>query len=134
LSFLARHRPSGEIIAAIFASDLYQTRLTNPYNASDPPASTPIADLLDELDESFVRQDFGQELKVNMVLHIIIGARRATHSGKGVASRLRAAMCHHARDTKGFQYALVQVSNPATRYIYTTKMSGKQLTSIDPTT
>jgi hypothetical protein len=69
-----------------------------------------------------------------MVLHITTGATRAGHAGKGVASRLRAAMCDHARDTKGFQYALVQVSNPATRHIYTKKMGGRELTVIDPRT
>ncbi|CAF4908351.1 unnamed protein product [Rotaria sp. Silwood1] len=134
LSFLARHRSSGEIIAAIFASDLFLAHETRPYKASDPPAAIPFIDLLDEMVDSFVRQDFSQELKPNMVLHIMVGATRAHHSGKGVASRLRAAMCNHARDTKGFQYALVQVSNPATRHIYTKKLGGKELTIIDPRT
>ncbi|CAF0924846.1 unnamed protein product [Rotaria sordida] len=134
LSILARHRPSGEIIAAIFASDLFLVRETHPYNASGPPAPIAFIDLLNEMDDIFVRQDFSQELKPNMVLHVMTGATRAHHSGKGVGSRLRAAMCNHARDTKGFQYALVQASNPATRHIYTKKMGGKELTIFDPRT
>ncbi|CAF4089613.1 unnamed protein product [Rotaria sp. Silwood1] len=69
-----------------------------------------------------------------MVLQITTGATRAAHCGKGVASRLRASICDHARDAKGFQYALVQVSNPATRHIYTKKLGGKELTVIDPRT
>ncbi|CAF4569618.1 unnamed protein product, partial [Rotaria sp. Silwood2] len=134
LSFLARHRASGEIIGAIFAHDIYMARKEHPYNATSSPATIPFVDLLDEMDHIFVCQDFGQELKPNMVLQITTGATRAAHCGKGVASRLRAAMCDHARDTKGFQYALVQVSNPATRHIYTKKMGGKELTIIDPRT
>ncbi|CAF3987090.1 unnamed protein product [Rotaria sordida] len=87
LSFLARHRASGDIIAAIFANDLYVARKKHPYNAASSPAAIPFTDLLDEMDDIFVCHDFGQELKPNMVLHITIGATRAAHAGKGVAGR-----------------------------------------------
>src|SRR5437763_1307072 len=41
LSFLVRHRPSGEIVAAIAGWDLYKMHQKNPYSASRPPAPSP---------------------------------------------------------------------------------------------
>ena len=131
LSFLARHRSSGEIIAAIFANDLYQAHKKHPYDPSSPPAAFAFLDLLDEMDDTFIHQDFGQELKPGMVLHIMTGATRAQRTGQGVASQLRTFMCNYVRDVKGFQYALVQVTSPATRHIYTKKLGGKEVTVID---
>ncbi|CAF3087304.1 unnamed protein product [Rotaria sp. Silwood2] len=63
-----------------------------------------------------------------------MGATRAHHSVKGVARQLRVAMCNHARQTKGFEYALAQPINQDTRYIYLNEMNGKELSVIDPTT
>ena len=134
LSFLVRHRSTDETIAAIFANDLYVAHEKYPYNPSGPPARFAFLDLLDEMDDIFIHQDFGQELKPGMVLHIMIGATRAQYTGKGIANRLRAFMCNYARDVKGFQYAFVQVSNPATRHICIKKMGGKEVTIIDPRT
>ncbi|CAF1174085.1 unnamed protein product [Rotaria sp. Silwood1] len=134
LSFLARHRSSGEIVAAIIAMDLYVIRKKYPYDASSPPAAIPIEDLSDEMDEIFIRQDFGKELKPNMVLYILMGATRVQRSGKGVASRLRTLMCNNARNTQGFQYAIIQSTNQVTRHIYVDKMGGKELRIVDPRT
>ncbi|CAF4158659.1 unnamed protein product [Adineta steineri] len=133
LSFLARHRSSGEIVAAIIADDLYFGHKKHPYNPSGPPACTPVIDILDEMDDMFINRDFGQELKPHMVLHIWMGATRADHSGKGLATRLREVTIDHARDVKGFQYVFVQATGPATRHIYL-KMGGKIVTEVDPTT
>jgi hypothetical protein len=133
LSFLARHRSSGEIIGAIVAGDLYTYHHQHPYNALSLPQTIPVSDLLDEMDDRFISHDFGEELKANLVLQITVGAVRAQHSGKGVASQLNIIMCNYARDEKGFQYAIVQVTNPITRHIYVNKMGGQELTIIDPT-
>ena len=75
---------------------------------------------------------FGHELKPQMVLHISVGGTLASHSNKGVATGLRKAMCAHARDIRGFQYAFVQVNNEATRHVYVDKLGGKELTKINP--
>jgi hypothetical protein len=134
LSFLARHRPSGEIIGAVVAGDLYLFQGKYPYDISHPPKVIPVSDLYDELDHLFIHRDFDQELKPNMVLQIPIVAVRSEHTGNGVASQLHAIMCDRARDTKGFQYAFVRATNPILRHIYVNKMGGKELTIIDPTT
>ncbi|CAF4523891.1 unnamed protein product [Rotaria sp. Silwood2] len=134
LSFLARHRSSGEIIGAVFAGDLYKYHHRHPYDACSPPSVIPVGDLLDEMDNLFISHDFGQELKPNFVLHITVAAIRAQHSGKGVASQLHIALCNYAKNEKGFKYALVQVTNQSTRHIYVNKMGGKEVTIVDPTT
>ncbi|CAF3841446.1 unnamed protein product [Adineta steineri] len=134
LSFLARHRPSGEIIGAVVAGDLYLFQKKYPYDLSHPAKAIAISDLYDELDDIFIRRDFNQELKPNMVLQIPIIAVRSEHSGNGVASQLHAIMFDRARDTKGFQYAFVRATNPIIRHIYVNKMDGRELTRVDPTT
>ena len=66
----------------------------------------------------FIRRDFGEELKPGTVLRVWVGATRQQHVGKGIATRLRTFMLDHARKTKCFPYAYVQITNTATRYIY----------------
>ncbi|CAF0974939.1 unnamed protein product [Adineta steineri] len=134
LSFLVRCRLTNEIVAAIIGMDLFQYCEKHPYDASSSASSNPTADLYDELRDRFVHHDFEQKLKPNMVLYIAVGATRTQHSNKGIAARLRAHLCNYARDTKGFQYAFIQTSSPATRHIYINKMNGKELTIIDPAT
>jgi GNAT superfamily N-acetyltransferase len=134
LSFLVRHRPTNEIVAAIIASDLFLFREKHPYDAAGPASNDPMVDLFDEMDDRFVHHDFHEELKPNMVLCISDGATQAKHSGKGVATQLRAHVCDHARDTKGFQYASIQTAHAATRHIYVKKMNGKEMTILDPAT
>ncbi len=135
LSFLARHHLTGEIVGAIIAGDLYLENQQNHLcNTSNQLHTIPVSDLLVEMDDIFISRDFGQELKPNMVLHVGLGAVRAQHSGKGVASQLRKIVGNNARNKKEFQYLLVQTTNPATRHIYLNKMNGKEVTIIDPTT
>jgi hypothetical protein len=133
LSFLARHRPSDEIIGAVIVGDLYLSQQKYPYDISHPPKVIPVHDLYDELNDAFIRRDFDQELKPNTVLQIMVTAVRSEHTGNGVASQLHVLMCDRARDTKGFRYAFVQATNPIVRHIYVNKMNGKELTIIDPT-
>ncbi|CAF5126326.1 unnamed protein product, partial [Rotaria sp. Silwood1] len=127
LSFFIRHRPTNEIIAAIIASDLFLYCEKHPYDASSPASHNPIKDLIEEMLHQFVHRDFDQELKPNMVLFIMAGATRSEYVGKGFGAQLRTDICNYARDTKGFQYAFVQTSNPATRHIYIKKMNGKEM-------
>ena len=135
LSFLARHRATGEIIAAIIAGDLYlQHHKKQLCDTSNILHTIPVDDLLNEMDNLFISHDFGQELKPNMVLHIAVCAVHDQHSGKGVANQMRKIVCDYACDKKGFEYALVQVTNEATRHIYLNKMNGKEMTTIDPRT
>ncbi|CAF0742080.1 unnamed protein product [Adineta ricciae] len=133
LSFLARHRSSGEIVGAVVAGDLYIHHQKYAYDPSSAPQSIPASDLLDEMDHLFVTRDFQQELKANLVLHITVAAVRRQHSGKNVAYQMNVAMCDYARNRHGFQYAFVQVTNPATRHIYVDKMNGIEVTIVDPT-
>lgn len=133
LSCLAREKTTGKIVATICAGDLYLAQEKHPFDPQASPATIPFFDLLDEMDQIFIQQDFGQELKVNMVLQIIMGATRTTCTEKGVGTELRTFLCNHARNSRGFQYALAQTTHPATRHIYVNKMSGKELTIIDPT-
>ncbi len=65
-----------------------------------------------------------------MILYTAAGATRYEQSSKSIAAKLRARVC----DTKGFQYAFVKTSHPATRYIYTNTMNGKRMTILDPAT
>lgn len=137
LSFLVRVRSTGEIVGAVAAGDLYlqheRKRLsTNQSNIL--PSKIPVGDLIDELDESFISKDFGEELKANTVLHIVLCAVRSQYSKFGIASRFRQVISDYARNTRGFQYLLLQATHPATRHIYVNKMNGKEVTIIDPTT
>lgn len=134
LSFFARHRSSGKIVGALMANDLYVEHEKYPYDASSPAASLPVIDLLDEMTDRFIHRDLDKELKPNMVLHIWMGATLVDHASKGVGTRLRVITCDHARNTRGFQYALVQATNPATRQIYLKKMNGKIVSELDATT
>jgi hypothetical protein len=134
LSFLARHLSSGEIIGAVVAGDLHLIKEKYPYDTSHPPKVIPVSDLYDDMDDIFIRRDFDQELKANMVLQIMVTAVRSEHTGKNVATQLHIAMCDRARETKGFHYAFVRATNPIVRHIYVNKMNGKELSTIDPTT
>ena len=134
LCFSARYRSTGEIVATISAGDLYKTHVENPYDPLGSPSAYFSFDFLDEMDHIFIQHDFGQELKPNLVLQIIMGATRTEHSGKGVATKLRRFMLKYARETRGFQYAYVQATDPATLHIYVDKMGGQILSTIDPTT
>ncbi|CAF0929133.1 unnamed protein product [Adineta steineri] len=133
LSFLARHRSSKEIVGAVIAGDLYTYHQRHPYDSATPPQAIAASDLLDEMENLFIIQDFGRALKPNLVLHITLAAVCVEHSGRGVASQMNMAMCDYARNTKGFQYALVQITNQVTRHIFVSKMKGKEVTTIDPT-
>ena len=134
LSFLARYRPTGEIVSVVGAGDLYIAHQQHPYDPSSDPSSLKFLDLVDEMEDIFIHHDFGQALKLNMVLQIVIVATRSKHSGKGLNTQLSRVVCNHARETRGFQYAFVQTMNPATHHIYVNKMHGKELTVVDPTT
>jgi ribosomal protein S18 acetylase RimI-like enzyme len=135
LSFLARHRPTNEIIAAVIAGDLYlQHKNKHLCDTSNLLLTIPVGDLLDEMDNLFISRDFGQELKPNMILHITVCAVRSQHAGKGVAKEIVQNICDYAREKQGFQYILVQVTNQATRHIFVNKMGGTEVTVIDPTT
>ena len=134
LCYLARHRSTGEIVATISAGDLYVAHQKHPYNPNDPPSAYFTFDFLDELDHIFIQDYFGQELKPNMVLQIIMGATQSKYSGKHVATKLRKFMLKNARETREFQYAYVQATAIATRHIYVDKMGGKELSVVDPKT
>ncbi|CAF4759527.1 unnamed protein product [Rotaria sp. Silwood1] len=131
LSFLARHRPTNEIVAVITGGDLYLYCKRHPYDALSP-ASHPVQDLYAEMLNHFVHDDFGKELVPNMVLKISAGATRSDHAGKGLATQLRFHLCNYARDTRGFQYAFIQTGHSATRHIYVKKMNGKEMRILYP--
>lgn len=133
LSFLARHRSSGEIVAAAIAGDLFLAHSKRPYNVESPAHFLAMGDLFHEIDHLFISRDFGKELQPNLVLNIIATAVRGEHSGQGLASQLTKMLCDHARKSKGFQYAFVQSTHPAARHIYLNKMCGRQVSLIDPT-
>ncbi|CAF1409920.1 unnamed protein product [Rotaria sp. Silwood1] len=135
LSFLVRHRSTGDIIGALIAGDLYlQHEKQQLCNTSDMLHNIPLDDLLEEMDNLFITRDFGQELKPNMVLHIEMCAIRKQYSGKGIGNQIVKVACDHAHHKHGFQYVLAQVTNDATRHIFLNKMGGKEVTIIDPTT
>lgn len=131
LSMLARQQSNGEIIAATIAGDLY---LQHQSESSQGASAIAVDDLLNEMDHVFIAKDFGQELRMNLVLHVTLGAVRNAHAGKGIASEMRKLICENARDRRGFEYLLVQTTSPATRHIYLNKMNGKEVTIVDPTT
>ncbi|CAF3388157.1 unnamed protein product [Rotaria sp. Silwood2] len=118
LSFLIGHRSTNEIVAVIIASNLFLYCEKHPYDASSPASHHPTNDLLAEMLDQFIHP----------------GATRSKHSGKTLGAQLRAHVCTHARNTKGFQYAFIQTCNPATRHIHVKKMNGKEMTILDPAT
>ena len=132
LSFLVRHCPTNEIIAAIIANDLSVYVDRHPYNPSAPASSDPVVDFFDESRDRFIREDFRQVLKSNLILCISAGATRSTHAGHGLAAQLRTHLCRYARDEGGFSYALIQTAHPATRHIYLNRMNGKVTSIIHP--
>ncbi|CAF4339222.1 unnamed protein product, partial [Rotaria sp. Silwood2] len=134
LSFLMRHRPTNEIAAVVIANDLFLECKNHPYDISSPASSIPNIDLFSEMLAQFVNHDYDQELKPNIILSVSVVVTKSKHSGKSLAAHLSAHTCNYARYTKGFQYALVQTSNPATRNIYVKKMNGKEIMIVDPAT
>jgi len=74
LSFLVRHCPTNEIVAAIIACDLFSLCIKHSYDAFSPASNDPWIDLFDEMRDQFVHHDLDQKLKPNMVLGIIAGA------------------------------------------------------------
>ncbi|CAF4125928.1 unnamed protein product, partial [Rotaria magnacalcarata] len=117
LSFLVSHRSSREIVGAVIAGDLYRYHHRYPYDVSCPPNANPIFDLFDEMDNVFIVKDFGQELKLNLVLQIQLTATSSKHSGKGTTSQLKAAMINYAQNEKGLKYVFTQTTNPVIRHI-----------------
>ena len=135
LCFLARHRLSNEIVGSLIAGDLYSHAVqTNSTDASKTSYTIPLDYLLEEMDELFIKKDFGRELEPNMVLHIEMCAVRAQHSGRKIASQILTKACENARDRRGFQYALAQVVHDATRHLFIDKLGGIVLSTIDPKT
>ncbi|CAF2588052.1 unnamed protein product [Rotaria sp. Silwood2] len=133
LSFLARHRHSNEIVGAILAGDLFVHNQNHPYDEFAIPSTIPHQNLLEDMTNQFINNDFDQQLEPRLVLHIGVGATRTEHSRKGVASGLRRLLCNYAHNSKGFQYAFVQVTNPITKHIYIDKMGAQVVRIIDPT-
>ncbi|CAF1275331.1 unnamed protein product [Rotaria sordida] len=134
LSFLIRYLPTNEIVAVIIAGDLFLECKNHPYDVSSPASFIPNIDLFSEMLDQFVYHDFDQQLKPNMILSISVVVTKSKYSGKSLAAQLSTHVCNYARDTKGFQYAFVQTSNPATRHIFVKKMNGKEITIVDPAT
>ncbi|CAF3798086.1 unnamed protein product [Adineta steineri] len=116
LSFLSRHQSSGEIVGVILAGDMYLHQQKHPYEPNSPPQWIPLDDLLDEMAHEFIS----------------LGATRVSHSGKGIATKLRKTLYNYARDIRNFQYAFVQVNSEATRHIYLNILQGKELTVVNP--
>ncbi|UJR32354.1 hypothetical protein I4U23_019817 [Adineta vaga] len=135
LSVLVRHRSTNEIVAATIAGDLYLERQRKHLcDISNLSHTIPVDVLLNEMDDLFISRDFGQELKMNMVLHFPFCAVRLEHSGKGILTQMMQFACKNARETKGFQYLLGQTTHQATRHVWIKKFAGKEVTIIDPTT
>lgn len=134
LSFLVRHNSTNEIVATLFAGDLFLRCQREPYDALSPASDTPINDLFDELLDQFVQHDFKQKLEPNMVLFIFAVGTQSKHVGKNLAAQLAIHVCEHARGIKGFQYAFVQTTHPATHHIFVKKLHGKELKIMDPAT
>ncbi|CAF1399068.1 unnamed protein product [Adineta steineri] len=132
ISLLVRDRSTNKIIATTFAGDLYLQH--EKKNLSDTSHTIAVDHLLDEMDELFIKQDFGQELKPNMVLHVTLCAVHSQYAGKGIITQMCKRICDYASKEKGFQYILVQVTSQATRHIWVNKLGGKEVTIIDPTT
>ncbi|CAF1250751.1 unnamed protein product [Rotaria sordida] len=132
LSFLIRHQPTNEVVAAIIANDLFSYYEKRRFETFNPISNYPTKYLFTEMLDKFVHVDFDQELKPNTVLFLLSDATRFTHAGNNLAAQLRAHICNHARNTRGFQYAFIQTCHPATRHIYVKKMNGKELRVVDP--
>jgi hypothetical protein len=129
LSFFARHRITQEIVGCIIVGDFYLNRLRHePYTRFHS-----FADFIEELSDMFV-SNLEEELKPNTILHISLMATKESEVGKGLATRLSQLACEHARQTRGFRYAHVQVTHPAIKHIYLKKFKGKIVSEIDPTT
>jgi len=132
LSFLVRYRPTNEIVAAMFATDLFLYEQNQPNGYPQSSSGNPSADMFAELCHQFIHQDLPHKLESNMVIYLVAGATNSQHAGKGIASRLRSHVCQYAKHVRGFQYAFVQTSNAATRHIYTTKLNGKETSILHP--
>ncbi|CAF4312707.1 unnamed protein product, partial [Rotaria sordida] len=112
LSFLIRHQPTNEVVAAIIANDLFSYYEKRRFETFNPISNYPTKYLFTEMLDKFVHVDFDQELKPNTVLFLLSDATRFTHAGNNLAAQLRAHICNHARNTRGFQYAFIQTFHP----------------------
>jgi hypothetical protein len=129
LSLFARNRTTQEIVGCIINSDFYLTCFHHDPNVS----AHSLSDFFDELDDMVV-SSLNEELKPNMILHIALTATKENEGGKGLATHLSRLACKHAQQTRGFRYAHVQPTHPATKHIYLKKFNGKIVSEINPTT
>ena len=132
LSMLARNRYTRQIVGCVIAGDLYLERLRYKPDSG----SFAIGDLLNELDEMFIRSNTSREgqLKPNLILHISLVATKLSEIGKGIMSQLIYQVCRNAQKTGGFKYAYAQITHPASRHIFEKKLGAKIVSHIDPTT
>jgi hypothetical protein len=129
LSFFARDKTTQEIVGCIITNDFYLSWLSHDLST----AIHSLTDLFYELDDMFVN-NLDEELKPNTILQIGLMAIKEGEADKGLATHLSLVACEHARQTRGFRYAHVQPTHPATKHIYLKKFNGKIVSEIDPTT
>jgi hypothetical protein len=129
LSFFARDKTTQEIVGCIITNDFYLSWLSHDLST----AIHSLTDLFYELDDMFVN-NLDEELKPNTILQIGLMAIKEGEADKGLATHLSRVACEHARQTRGFRYAHVQPTHPATKHIYLKKFNGKIVSEIDPTT
>lgn len=132
LSMLARNRYTRQIVGCVIADDLYLER------SRYKPDSGLLAseDLLNELDEMFIRSNTSHEdqLKPNLILHITLVATKKCETGKVIMSQLIYQVCQNAQKTGGFKYAYAQITHPASRHIFEKKLGAEIVSHIDPIT
>ena len=132
LSFYVRHNPSGDIVAAVIAQDLYINYKQQSSDASFESSRAPVTEFFHRALDEFIEHDLDQSFQCNTILWITAGATRSAHSGKGIAGQLRNHLCNYAKKIRLFQYAFVQTAHPATRHIYLNRMNGEAKSTIHP--
>ncbi|CAF1110222.1 unnamed protein product [Adineta ricciae] len=132
LSFLMRDRTTNQIIAAIFASDLFLLWQIDPSNDSADASHSPDGDFFYELTAHFIHHDLNQELTPNTFLYITAIGTRFEYVGRNLAMKLCAHLRDYARDQRKFQYAFVKTTHPASRRIFVKGMHGEEKAIVDP--
>ncbi|CAF0914693.1 unnamed protein product [Adineta ricciae] len=123
LSIIAVHKQTREIHGIVQAADA-KTMAKQNFEDVDPSIDTLRA--LQEIEEHFMNQ-YGEFNENDLVQILMVGIRQDC-SGKGLATKLHEILFARCRQ-HAFRHVFVEVANPATHYIYTKKLNGKEFAS-----
>jgi hypothetical protein len=140
LSIVAIHKHTKQIHGLVQAGDVAKMKESN-FEELEPTKDT---EVFEEIERRF-REIYGQPKENQFIQIMMVGVRQdCTGKGEsdsitvklyliyltGLATKLHQILFAHCAK-HGFKHAVVEPANPATYHMYTKKLNGKELSSID---